>query len=232
MNHYYKIADLTVEMDTFGRTLEQAKPYAIPPVDKADVSIKCDWERFKEKHPELSEETCEYIFTASAFYKSLILFDGIMLHSSAVVVDGKAYLFTAPCGTGKSTHTQLWLKKFGDRAFILNDDKPALRLEDGKFYAYGTPWSGKHDISVNCRAELGGICILSRGEVNKIERIKGKDAIIGIYSQTLRIKDVAYFDKILSLIDKLIERVGVWRLECNMDLEAAEISYRAMSAKV
>jgi hypothetical protein len=164
-----------------------------------------------------------------SFYKQLINYGGIMLHSSAVVVDGRAYLFTAASGTGKSTHTALYLREFGERAYILNDDKPAIRFEDGGFYAYGTPWSGKHDFSANERVPVGGICVLSRGEKNEISRIYGKAAILGIYSQTLRPQSAKYMDKVLSIIEKMIEKIPVWDLKCNMEPEAARLSYEAMS---
>ena len=172
---------------------------------------------------------CEYAYTGMSFYKQLINFGGLLLHSSAVVVDGRAYLFTASSGTGKSTHTSLYLEEFGDRAFILNDDKPALRLEDGAFFAYGTPWSGKTEQNINARVPIGGICVLSRGETNEISRIGGKQAIFGIYSQTLRPQSDAYMDKVLALIEQLIETVPIWSLKCNMEREAARISYAAMS---
>jgi hypothetical protein len=229
MKQYYRIAGLTVEMETFGRTLEQAAPYAISPVAEADVRIERRWQRFREQHPDLSEEACEYVFSGAEFYKHLISFDGLMLHSSAVVADGRAYLFAAPSGTGKSTHTALWLRELGERAFILNDDKPALRWEEGAFYAYGTPWSGKNDSSVNLRVPVGGICLLQRSERNEIVRISGKKAVLGIFAQTLRPQNEKYMDKVLGLIERLIKTVPIWELKCNMEPEAAQIAHRAMS---
>ena len=151
-----------------------------------------------------------------------------MLHSSAVVVDDVAYLFTAPCGTGKSTHTSLWLSEF-EGAYILNDDKPALRIEGGEIFAYGTPWSGKTAQNVDKRVRLGGICILERGEENFIERVGGITAIRGIFSQTVRPKNAEAMDKVLSLVDEIIEKIPVWNLRCNMEPEAAHVSFRAMS---
>ncbi len=230
MKKYYKIAGLTVEMDSFGKALRQAEPYADLAVEEPDVRIEKYTREFREKYSEASEEECEYIFSGMSFYKQLINFGGFMLHSSAVAVDGRAYLFTAPCGTGKSTHTSLYLKLFGERAFILNDDKPAIRFEDGSFFAYGTPWSGKHDKSSNARLPLAGICILSRSEKNEISRIYGKEAILGVYSQTLRPGSLKYMDKLLTSIDKLIKTVPIWHLRCNMDPDAARLSYSAMSA--
>lgn len=225
----YEIAGLIVGMDTFGRTLEQARSYETDAKRAIDFTIISDFQIARERFPMLSDDDCEYLGTGRAFYRSLLSFDGFQLHSSCVVVDGKAYLFTANPGTGKSTHTNLWLKQFGERAFILNDDKPALRLEDGVWYAYGTPWSGKHDISVNARVPVAGIACLERGEINEIEPFSGRDAVLALLRQCNRPKAAEYRIKLLELLDKLITQVPVWKLKCNMDPEAAIVSYEAMS---
>lgn len=230
MEQYYKIANLTVRMDSFGRTVEQAKPYLCPPA-APDIVIRTDWKALQQNQPHLSDEDCEYLCTGGSFYRQLLQFDGMMLHASAVVADGRAYLFSAPCGTGKSTHTRLWLRLFGQRAFLLNDDKPALRFEDGAWYAYGTPWSGKHDISCNARVPVAGICYLQRGQENAIAPLTGTKAIFCLLEQTARPPAPELRGKILELLDKLITRVPIWRLECNMDPNAAIVSYEAMSGK-
>ncbi len=231
MEQLYKIAGLTVRMDTFGRTLKQAEPYlSCEQTLDADITVSADWKLLQSKQPHLSDEDCEYMSTGANFYKQLMDHDGLMLHSSAVVVDGRAYLFSAPCGTGKSTHTKLWLKQFGSRACILNDDKPALRLEDGVWYAYGTPWSGKYDISTNCRAILAGIAVLERSAENQIKPFTGLEAIRSILNQMVRPPDSVSRSKLLELTDKLVTQVPVWKLSCNMDPEAAVVAYKAMSA--
>lgn len=228
MMYHYRIAGLQVAMESFGRTVTQAEPYRCVPFEKADIVIRSNWEILKERAPHLSDESCEYLSTGSSFYRQLLDFDGMLLHSSAVMVDGKAYLFTAPCGTGKSTHTQLWLRLFGDRAKILNDDKPALRLEQGVWYAYGTPWSGKTDQNINAKVPLAGICVLGRGAENKIMPYGGAKAVHDILEQTARSADAGFMVKLLELLDKLVTAVPVWKLECNMDLQAAQVSYDAM----
>ena len=83
------------------------------------------------------------MWVGEAFYARLLQYDGMLLHASCVEKDGKAYLFSAKSGTGKSTHTHLWLRAFPDSR-IINDDKPAVRRMDGTFYACGTPFSGKN----------------------------------------------------------------------------------------
>ena len=183
MTQYYKIANLTVAMDSFGRTVEQAEPYLCAPAEP-DITIQSDWRALQVRQPHLSDEDSEYLTSGGSFYRQLLNFDGMMLHSSAVVRDGKAYLFTAACGTGKSTHTKLWLKNFPD-AFILNDDKPALRLEDGKFYAYGTPWNGKEHFGTTGRTEVTALCFVDRGEENSIKEISTTEAVTRIFSQIM-----------------------------------------------
>lgn len=230
MEKYYKIAGLTVQMDSFGRTLRQAQPYLCEKA-QPDLIVQSDWKGLKERQPHLSEEDCEYLSTGSSFYTQLLSFGGMMLHASAVVVDGKAYLFSAPSGTGKSTHTGLWLKAFGARSFILNDDKPAVRREEGVWYAYGTPWSGKYDISTDIRVPLAGIAILGRGDRNEIEPFGGTGAIVAILEQTARPRSPEFRIRLLELLDQLITEVPVWKLRCNMEPEAVWVSYEAMSGQ-
>ena len=229
MYKYYKIAGLNVAMKSFGRTVLQAKPYLSDFSGEADITINVDSTAMQKDHPGTDADLCEYLCTGISFYRQLLLFGGLRLHASAVVVDGKAYIFTADSGVGKSTHTELYLKNFGDRAFILNDDKPALRLEKDGWFAYGTPWSGKHDISVNARFPIAGIAVLERGEENAIERFSGVEMVSAIIKQVNRPKAVQYRVKMLELLDNLVTNVPIWRLRCNTNKEAAEVSYLAMS---
>lgn len=230
MEQYYKITGLTVKMDSFGRTVTQAEPYLTEPAEPVDIVIGGDWKQLQEQQPHLSDEDCEYLVTGSSFYRQLLNFDGMLLHASAVVRDGKAYLFSAPCGTGKSTHTALWRRVFPD-AVILNDDKPALRREDGRWYAYGTPWSGKTAQNLNMKAELAGICLLRRGEENVIRPVGGAGVVHDLLEQTVRPRNPQLMGNLLGLLDKLLTEVPVWEMECNMDPEAARISYGAMQGE-
>lgn len=230
MKNKYKIAGLLVEMESFGRISEQAIPYLCDSDQRVDFTVRSNIKYVQDKYPEASDDMAEYLSTGSDFYAQLLNYNGLMLHSSAVVVDGKAYLFSARSGTGKSTHTNLWLQHFGERAYILNDDKPALRKMDGKWYAFGTPWSGKYDMSVNTGVELAGIAMLERAENNEIAPYSGTRAIFDIFTQVNRPKEYERREKLLSLIGHLINDVPVWKLKCNMEIEAAEIAYQAMYA--
>lgn len=207
-------------------TLQDTKePDIIIPFNEAAIT------KMAQENPHLSLAECEVINTCRLFYMTLLKFDGFMLHSSAVVVDDKAYLFSAPSGTGKSTHTEQWLKLFGDKAQILNDDKPAICIQNGSIYAYGTPWSGKSDLNLNLCVPLQGICVLGRSEENYIKPLEQGKAIYSIINQTLRPKSPEAYDKLLSLLDQVMNHVPVWQMGCNISPEAAQIAYDAMSAK-
>lgn len=232
---YYDIAGLKVKMNNCGgRAEKQAIPYLAENQDenqKPDIDIFVNKEtvdRYVKEHPELNQDDWEYMLTGSEFYAHLVEFDGILLHSSCIVVDGVAYAFSADSGTGKSTHTQLWLKRFGDRAYMLNDDKPALRIIDGKPYACGTPWSGKYDYSTPAVVPLGGICFLERSKENWIKPAETSKAIFNIFSQTVRRFGEVGMNKLMDNLDQLFKLVPIYSLGCNISDEAVDCSYNAM----
>ena len=145
---------------------------------------------------------------------------------------GGGYLFSACSGTGKSTHTSFWLDLFKDKgAYILNDDKPAIRvLEDG-IYAYGTPWSGKHDISVNNKVKLQGICFLERDTTNWIKPFSGMEAYTQLYSSSSKKISREELLKQIEIFDKIVEKIPIWKMGCTPTIEAAKVAYEAMSGE-
>ena len=157
--------------------------------------------------------------------------NGIIFHSSAVMVDDNAYLFTAPSGTGKSTHARLWRELLGDRAKMVNDDKPIIRYVDGAFYVYGTPWRGKHALGGNCRAKLKAICHLYQSKDNVIKKASVPAMLGVILNQTMRPNNEQSMDKLLGLISKMLQSVSIYSLGCNMQLDAAKLSYTTMSGE-
>ena len=155
-------------------------------------------------------------------------YDTMLFHGSAVAVDGEAYLFIARSGTGKSTHTRLWRELLGDRAMMVNDDKPLIRVTDAGATIYGTPWDGKHRLSSNVDVPLKAICILARGTENQIKPVTPADAYPILLQQAYRPADPASLKKTLHLINTLTASVSLWQLNCNMDPEAARLSYETM----
>ena len=229
----HRIADLIVDLGyKYDRMKRQAEAYRIAENESPNLIIYLS-DSFLEKrcseNERLNHELCEYIYTGSIFYTGLVHFDGLMLHSSAVLMDGKAYLFSADSGVGKSTHTALWQKAFGrDRAKILNDDKPAIRVEEDGIYAFGTPWSGKTDLNINVKAEIAGICFLERGEENKIRRENGGAVISKLLAQTVRPYDEKDMDKLLKNVDRVLKEIPVYTMQCTISEEAAVMAYNEM----
>lgn len=153
----------------------------------------------------------------------------LMFHGSTVSVDGQAYLFTAPCGTGKSTHTRLWRELFGERAIMVNDDKPFLQIASSAVFAYGSPWSGKHGLANNVRVPLKGICSLHRGKDNVIKPVEARDLNSLLRHQAHTPADVELQVKVNTLVDSLADMVPLWVMHCNKELDAASVAYCAMS---
>lgn len=172
-----------------------------------------------------------YLETLAVYRKiadKLLSCDTLLFHGSVVSVDGEGYLFTAKSGTGKSTHTCLWREYFGERAVMVNDDKPLLHITDVGVTVYGTPWDGKHRLSTNIAVPLKGICILTRDEKNHIEPVKPRDVYPLMIQQTNRTCTADGMRQTLSLIDRMLAVVPLYRLGCNMEREAAKVAYEGM----
>ena len=144
-------------------------------------------------------------------------------------MDGVAYLFTARSGTGKSTHTRLWCQLFGDRAVMVNDDKPFISIAEKGIFASGSPWSGKHGLDTNITVPLKGICLLERGTENRIENAAKEALLPMLLAQSYRPLDEAKAPRFLQLVDTLAENVPLWQMQCTKDIEAARVAYATMS---
>ncbi len=189
------------------------------------LNIKEEFLQKKQRElPHLSAEEHEYMWTGEAFYNELIKHNGMMLHSSCVEKDGQAYLFSARSGTGKSTHTHLWLDNLSGTR-IINDDKPALVYEDGKWYVWGTPFSGKTDENINVKIPVRAITFLHRSEENKVEKLPPARSVGLLLEQTINPVNREMAEKMLDLVDLLLRSVPTFSLGCNMDPQAAIIAY-------
>jgi len=230
----YTIADVIVNMKVRGELLRrQSVKYISEERQSADITIDLSEDFLKLKHrenPHLSFDECEYIWTGREFYHKLLDFDGFLLHASAIALDNWAYLFSAKSGTGKSTHTALWQKYFGeDRAVIINDDKPAIRFDGKQFIVYGTPWSGKSDKNSNIKVPLKSIVFIEQSDKNWVCSMESKDAIKMILDQTVRPKKMEKLDKLFELIEMLLNMIPIYKLGCNISEEAVRLAYDKIS---
>lgn len=240
-----EIAGLVTQVQPlFGSTREYCRAYLsvrdpacfvdVTPQDLVHTQAMLEKEAMEEgirvrKFPEPFLERATIQRKIAAF---LLKQDTILLHGSTVGLDGQAYLFTAPCGTGKSTHTRFWRETFGDRAVMVNDDKPFLKITSSGVMAYGSPWSGKHGLDTNIFLPLKGICFLRRGSVNSIRPVNPEGLIDALLQQTFMSEDAAGQEKAVALVNSLAQTVPLWDMECTKDVGAALISYKAMSGVV
>lgn len=226
-----KIADLIIEVPEAGGMAPRCRDYLIHEQVSADIIIRADLYK-KDRYPTLDEDGVAYMESCSQFCGQLLHHSGLYLHSSAISFDGRAYLFSGPSGMGKSTHTRLWQQILGENAEVFNDDKPALRYIDGKWFAYGTPWCGKDGINLNKKVPLAGICFLRRGQENMIREMDAFEASSRILSQTMRrFGTTDRLDKLLDLLEKLVNQIPVYEFFNRPETDAAWMSYTTMSNK-
>lgn len=237
----YKFADIPVEIKSVYEEVHKLcrdyisdeNPCFSIETNQTDI----DFERKKSESNDkknglpIRNFTDSYLETLAVYRKIANNFldrDIILFHGSVVAVDKTGYLFTAKSGTGKSTHTKLWREYFGERAFMVNDDKPLIKINEKNVTVYGTPWNGKHNLSQNTSVPLKAVCILKRSEKNHIEKITKSEAYPMLIQQVHRSCDTVKMVKLLELIDRFAKNVNFYKLGCNMEIEAAEIAYNEM----
>lgn len=236
----YKIADLIVEYEPKYNLLKtHLEKYAIDDeLKNIDIYINITDEKIEElkliceDEPEENltvEESIEYVQVGNNFNSSLINYNGCALHASAIVIDNEAYLFSAEEGVGKSTHTGLWLKYFKNKnPYILNADKPAIRVFGKEIYVYGTPFTGSVNISENKKVKLKAITFLEQAKTNKIRRLDKNEAIELFFSLTNHMLDEEKIIKIFDTMEIIANKIPMYKLECNISEEAARLSYEIM----
>lgn len=156
----------------------------------------------------------------------------VLVHSSAVVSGGRAYLFLGESGTGKSTHTRLWVENIPD-ATLLNDDSPVISLEEDGIRVYGSPWSGKTPCYRTESFPLGAITRLSQAKCNEIRRL-GVAAAFGALHPSLPPAfnyDKSLSDLLAKIESDIIANVPICAMSCLPDKEAAMTSYSHLSSR-
>lgn len=226
----YEIAGLKIEMNPkFDRLKRQSEAYKS--LGEPVIRINPDFDGGLYALPDnCTAEDREYIYSSAAFCREIIPHGRFFLHASAVVLDGGAYLFSAPSGMGKSTHTALWLKRF-QGSYILNDDKPVIFPENERVTVWGTPFAGKTDLQVNLGVPLRAVCFLKQGNENSITRIDSERAIALTLNNTYRPKNAEEMNLLLDMIEKVVERADIFEMSCRNESAAAEMSYNAMKGK-
>ena len=230
------IAGLTVQINNkYDYVLNQCADFAASD-GNVDFSVEASHEDIEKERLQNPDFVGDGYLESVCIYREIAMrlpkYNAFVFHSSAVEYKGSAYCFTAKSGTGKTTHTKLWRKTLGEELKVINGDKPIVRLLGDKFYVYGTPWRGKENLGNDSGIPLKSIAVLHRAETNSIKLIEAKDSVPAIIQQVFIPKDKESGIVTLDLISKLIAAVPIYSLGCNMEDEAAILSFGTMSAEV
>lgn len=152
----------------------------------------------------------------------LLRHSGLLLHSSFIRCQGKAVLFSAPCGTGKSTQAELWEKYEG--ADIVNGDRAGLRRLGCGWAAFGLPYAGSSGIYRNESAPLAAVILLRQAKENRLRKLKALEAFPDLYREiTVHRWDRNFVSESTELLLQLLQEIPVYLLECRPDQEAVQL---------
>lgn len=233
MKFIVELADKYIEINSVHDELKNFfKDYLITDVTP-DFSVSLSKEDILAEQEATSENQFSptYLETLALLRKLaeiLPSYSRILMHGASISYNDHAYLFTAPSGTGKSTHIRLWKKYLGDDVKIVNGDKPFISLEDEPLI-YGSPWAGKENWHRNCKMPLKGICFVQRGTTNSIRRIEAGDCLSLLFKQVYLPADTLAAGLTLELVDTLITKVPLYVLTCDMSEDAVKCSFEALT---
>ena len=232
----YKIADLIVDYTAKYEDLEKlSEQFKYSGEKEADITLAVPNKHLENLLSRSAKGTTiggiENFAISSEFNREAIKYGVMLVHSSALIYNNEAYLFSADSGVGKSTHTKLWLKAFGDKVHIMNDDKPVVRLYDDHAQAYGTPFDGGSGIALNESYPLKAIIFVERGEENSVRIPDNKEIIQKLYFQTARMVNRETAEKMLVNMERLLHLTKFYVLTCNMDISAAHTAYNSIIEK-
>lgn len=231
-----RVAGLNINVDAkYSYLPSLCKDYIVDDSETADIDAvatdeKIVLERTRSDElvePHLAESLCVYRDIAEQLPK----FDRIVFHGAAISYKGKAYLFTAPSGTGKTTHINLWRKYIGDDVGVVNGDKPILWVHDSAVKVCGTPWAGKEGWQSNCCMELAAVCFIGRGTDNSCISVPSSDCLVDLLKQTYMPADPEQAVNTLDIIDKIVKTVPFYKLSCDISEDAVRSSFEKLTGE-
>ncbi len=229
----YEIAGLRIDVQNkYDYTTKFCRAYlssdSLSPVDFS-VSVTDEEIEEERKHsPGFSDGYVENICLYRKLCYQATRHNRMLLHCSVLSHDGKGYAFLGRSGTGKSTHTKLWLK-YVEGTKVVNGDKPILERKEDGFVAYGTPWRGKENWGENSSITLNGLCFLEQAKVNSIEKLSPQETVKRLMLQILLPPDEGEATATLEMADELIRRVPAYLLRCDISEEAVKTSFEALT---
>jgi len=168
-----------------------------------------------------------------AYAQGMLKYKTILIHASVIEKDGLGYAFLGKSGTGKSTHSRLWLENIqGSR--LLNDDNPIIRIDKkNNILIFGSPWSGKTPCYINEGVELKALIRLEQFSENNWKYLSGKSAFIGVLPSCTAIRwDVDLYNKMLDSVEEIIKNTIIGHLSCLPNKESAILCYQKVNEKI
>ncbi len=226
----YSIGGMTIEINykyEYGiekckRFLSEDKPLFSVEISEEEIAKEASLTPWNNKG--LSEFDCVF----RRIYNESPNYNRIVMHGASIMMNGKGVLFSAPSGTGKSTHIRLWGKKYGKDITVIDGDKPFISFENGKAYVWGSPRSGKEGWNNPISAPLKAIVFLERASENQIFKVSPTEIIDKAFMQFYIPKNKATAEKTITTINQLLGNVPIYILKCNMEIEAAEVAYNGI----
>ena len=229
-----KISDIVIKIEyRYGYIPYICKDYLAPEGAEPDFCVSVTDAEIEAQRKllnyEFSEAICEGTAVQEAILDELALRGIIFIHSAVIEHDNCAYSFLAPSGVGKSTHCRQWLQAFGDKAKVLNGDKPFYSFKGNEFFVFGSPWRGKESWGYNGEARVKGLCFLERGETNEIRKATEQEVITKLFSQICLPKNPVVLASFMPIMNKIVTTVPCYILKCNISTEAALVAYEGMN---
>lgn len=182
-----------------------------------NIEIRIDNKHFK------NPANAEYIFTSMAFLELAKTYNYFPLHATSIKVGNDVFLFSAPSGTGKSTHRKYWQDLFSD-CQILNDDKPLIKIAKD-IEVIGTPFAGEELLNTNTSGKLKAIIFLEQASKNEVVELTNDEKIKKLIKNTTTPVTSKSWDETLTLITKLIDKTKIITLRASNDISAAKYVY-------
>lgn len=224
--------------------LTEDEPVFSVRIAKSDIDFEREYEekgtggkgRIPEDYP---DSYLEVLACYRKIAEEMIMRDVLLMHASAVSIDGRGIIFIAESGTGKSTHASIWQRCFGDRVVLINDDKPLIKISGGEIYVCGTPWSGKKGLNTPVNVPLSAAFKIERVEYavdedtdplvcigkNKVYSMDRDEIWKALASQSYKSGDPVKLAHSMGLLDMIMQKVPVKRLVCDMTDDAASAAY-------
>ena len=227
----YSIAGITAEINfKFEYGIKKCERYLSNGIPA--LSLSASMEEIENElalFPQNTEGTAEFDCIFRKLYNIAPMFDRILIHGASIMKDGKGFLFIAPSGTGKTTHIKLWGKRFGKEIVVIDGDKPFVGFENNVPTVWGSPRSGKEGWNNPISAPISGIALLERSETNSITPVSPAEIFDNLFMQFYFPPQVDAANRTSDIINRILSTVPLYRLRCNMEIEAAEIAFKGIN---